>query len=103
MRFRWLSTFTVIGILLIVLGVVGLLLGQRFVYDPGQITNGKEPWCYLAVGALMVLNGLMTPPAPAEEKSEKQRDRSAAAPAVLAARKANSREPVVSSADKPGE
>jgi hypothetical protein len=61
LKSRWLSTFTVIGAVLIVLGIVGLILGPRFVYDPGQPVTGKEAWCYLAIGALMVLNGLMTP------------------------------------------
>ena len=67
LKSRWLSTFTVIGAVLIVLGVIGLVMGSRFVYDPGQPVTGKEAWCYLVIGALMVLNGLMTP-APADEK-----------------------------------
>ena len=71
LRSRWLSTFTVIGAILIVLGIVGLILGPRFVYDPGQPVTGKEAWCYLAIGVLMVLNGVLTPAAeekPAENK-----------------------------------
>ncbi len=67
LKSRWLSTFTVIGAVLIVLGIVGLVLGPRFVYDPGQPVTGKEAWCYLVIGALMVLNGLLTP-APVENK-----------------------------------
>ena len=66
LRSRWLSTFTVIGAILIVLGIVGLILGPRFVYDPGQPVTGKEAWCYLAAGVLMVMNGILTPAA--EEK-----------------------------------
>jgi hypothetical protein len=62
LKSRWLSTFTVIGVVLIVLGIVGLVLGPRFIYDPGQPVTGKEPWCYLAIGVLMVLNGMLTPP-----------------------------------------
>jgi|GEM_PF-1080825 len=61
LKSRWLSTFTVIGAVLIVLGLVGLVMGPRFVYDPGQPVTGKEAWCYLVIGALMVLNGLLTP------------------------------------------
>jgi len=68
LKSRWLSTFTVIGAILIVLGIVGLVLGPRFVYDPGQPVTGKEAWCYLIIGALMVLNGLVTP-APTDHKS----------------------------------
>ena len=61
LRSRWLSTFTVIGAILIALGIVGLVLGPRFVYDPGQPVTGKEAWCYLIIGLLMVMNGVMTP------------------------------------------
>ena len=68
LKSRWVSTFTVIGAVLIVLGIVGLILGPRFVYDPGQPVTGKEAWCYLVIGALMVLNGVMTP-APIDTKS----------------------------------
>ena len=64
---RWVSTFTVIGAILIALGVVGLVLGPHFVYDPGQPVMGKEAWCYLAIGVLMVVNGLLTPPQPEEK------------------------------------
>ncbi len=68
MRARWLSTFTVIGILLIVLGIIGLILGHRFVFDPGQPYNSRTPWYYISVGVLMALNGLLTPDAASEVK-----------------------------------
>lgn len=74
LKSRWLSTFTVIGAVLIVLGIVGLILGPRFVYDPGQPVTGKEAWCYLVIGALMVLNGLMTP-SPADSKASPSTER----------------------------
>ena len=67
LRSRWLSTFTVIGAILIVLGIVGLILGPKFVYDPGQPVTGKEAWCYLVIGVLMVLNGVLTPAAEGKE------------------------------------
>ena len=66
MRSRWLSTFTLLGGVLVVLGVVGKvvqLTGHRFVFDPGQVPDGNEGWYYIAVGALMILTGLVTPPA----------------------------------------
>jgi hypothetical protein len=66
LRSRLLSTFTVIGAILIVLSIVGLIIGPRFVYDPGQPVTGKEAWYYLIIGILMVVNGLLTP-APPEE------------------------------------
>ena len=74
LKSRWLSTFTVIGAILIALGIVGLILGPRFVYDPGQPVTGKEAWCYLVIGILMVLNGLMTP-ASAENKEAPSAER----------------------------
>jgi len=74
LKSRWLSTFTVIGAVLIGLGIVGLVLGPRFIYDPGQPVTGKEAWCYLVIGALMVLNGVLTP-APADEKQPPNAER----------------------------
>jgi len=64
LKSRLLSTFTVIGALLIVLGITGLILGHSFVFDPGQRANGYEAWYYLAIGVLMVLNGLLSPAPP---------------------------------------
>ena len=61
LKSRWLSTFTVIGAILIVLGIIGLILGPKFIYDPGQPVTGKEAWCYLVIGILMVMNGVITP------------------------------------------
>ena len=73
MRSRWLSTFTLLGLLLVALGVVGKVLGPRFVFDPGQIADGNEAWYYIIVGALMVLNGLVTPALPADERGAETR------------------------------
>ena len=82
LRSRWLSTFTVIGAILIVLGIVGLILGPHFVYDPGQPVTGKEAWCYLVIGVLMVMNGIMTPPS--EDKiNDKAPPRTAARSSAL--------------------
>ncbi len=83
LRSRWLSTFTVIGAILIVLGIVGLIVGPRFVYDPGQPVTGKEAWCYLAIGALMVMNGILTPVAE-EKPSDKVPARPVSRPSTIA-------------------
>ena len=86
LKSRWLSTFTVIGAVLIALGVVGLILGPRFVYDPGQPVTGKEAWCYLAVGALMLLNGLLTPaPTPDNSAAPRPAGKNGAKPEPTAA------------------
>ena len=97
LKSRWLSTFTVIGAILIVLGIVGLILGPRFVYDPGQPVTGKEAWCYLVIGALMVLNGVLTP-APVDTKMVSRPAVKPAPPAPTAS--TEGREVVVSSTDK---
>ena len=73
MRSRWLSTFSLLGILLIILGVVGKIIGPLFVFDPGQIPDGHEAWYYLIVGVLMLLNGLISPALTAEEKRDAAR------------------------------
>ncbi len=82
---RWLSTFTVIGAILIVLGIVGLIVGPRFVYDPGQPVTGKEAWCYLVIGVLMVLNGVLTPVAE-ENAKDKAETRSPARPSSVSSK-----------------
>ena len=82
LRSRWLSTFTVIGAILIVLGIVGLILGPRFVYDPGQPVTGKEAWCYLVIGILMVMNGILTPPLEEKTKGKPSSITPASSPAV---------------------
>lgn len=69
MRARWLSTFTVIGFGLIVLGIVGLV-NHTFVFDPGQIPDAREPWYYIVVGALMIVNGIFTPPSSTDDKQD---------------------------------
>jgi hypothetical protein len=82
MRSRWLSTFTLLGVLLIVLGVIGKIIGHRFIFDPGQIPDGNEAWYYIAVGALMMLNGLVTPTLTPEEEREQNKAKSAVAAKV---------------------
>lgn len=69
MRTRWLSTFSVIGVVLIGLGIVGLV-SHHFVFDPGQSPDRNEPWYYIVVGALMIVNGIFTPPNPADDKDD---------------------------------
>ena len=91
LRSRLLSTFTVIGTILIGLSFVGLILGPRFVYDPGQPVTGREAWYYLVIGILMVANGLLTPRPPEETSLGRPSD------------KPLSREAAISVADKSGD
>jgi uncharacterized membrane protein len=87
MRVRWFSTFTVIGVLLLALGVFALvlqLLGKHFVFDPGQPPPANGPdrtsWYYIVIGILMIINGLVTPAllpgeTPDHQSRNKQRNR----------------------------
>lgn len=66
MRSRWLSTFALIGYLLIAIGVAGLVIGPKFVFDPGQLPSSPGKWflqpCYyVIVGILMIANGMFGP------------------------------------------
>ena len=80
MRSHWLSTFTLLGVLLIALGVIGKIIGPRFVFDPGQIPDGNEAWYYMAVGALMLMNGLVMPAlTPEEQREQKKQSKTVAA------------------------
>ena len=111
MKSRWLSTFTLIGFLLLVLGIVGLILQHAvggFIFDPGQPppADGQDrtPWYYLAIGALMVLNGLVTPVPTPEVRAEKRPTGQAHPSAsVSRPRSSASRGAVATSADKTGE
>ena len=96
LRSRLLSTFTVIGAILIVLSIVGLIVGPHFVYDPGQPVTGKEAWYYLIIGILMVVNGLLTPAAPEEKPVLRAGSKSVATRTLP-------RETAVSNAEKSGE
>ena len=104
MKSRWLSTFTLIGVLLLILGAVGLVFqhtGSNFVFDPGQPppADGQDHTAlyYLVIGALMVLNGLVLPAVtPAEAAAEKKTP-------VSASRTPSTREAVAAPASEPGE
>lgn len=94
LRSRLLSTFTVIGAILIVLSIVGLKIGPSFVYDPGQPVSGKEAWYYLVIGVLMVVNGLLSPaPTVADKEAPQSGQKSVAT-------KPMPRETAVSAAEK---
>ena len=109
MKSRWLSTFTLIGLLLLVLGAVGLVLqhgGTGFVFDPGQPPpadgHDRTPVYYLVIGALMVLNGLVTPAlAPGEAAALTGAGK--ASQAVTQVRPSAGREAITASADKTGD
>jgi len=103
LRSRLLSTFTVIGAILIALSFVGLIVDKGFVYDPGQPVTGNEAWYYLIIGVLMVVNGLLTPPPPEEKSLRRAGGKSITQASSAAADKPLPRATAISAADKSGE
>lgn len=90
-----LSSFTIIGILLLLIGIYGRIRGASFSFDPGMPAEPGEAYYYMLVGVLMIVNGFfwMKPLlAPAAEngdngKTEEAQAGSAAAPASPAAKR----------------
>jgi sulfite exporter TauE/SafE len=78
MRMPRLSSFTVIGAILIFIGVYGIAHGSHFQYDLGVQADSSEGFYYLVVGALMILNGYFWLPLLPEEKKEPEKKVSAA-------------------------
>jgi sulfite exporter TauE/SafE len=72
MQLPRLSSFTVIGAILIFIGIYGMASGPTFQYDLGVQADNKEGYYYLAVGVLMIVNGFFWLPASPEEKKEQQ-------------------------------
>lgn len=59
MHLRWWNSFTVLAIILLAIGIMGGIEGDRMVFDPGRAPSGKEWLIYLVAGALMLINGLL--------------------------------------------
>ncbi len=73
MRLPRLSSFTVIGAILIFIGFYGMAHGPNFQYDLGVRADSLEGVYYLVVGALMILNGYFSLPLTAEEQKEQEK------------------------------
>ena len=57
---RW-NSFTIIGIILIAVGLFGVVKGPTFEFDPG-LPNAPYTWLYyILVGVLMIVNGVVGP------------------------------------------
>lgn len=56
---RWWNSFTVLAVILLGIGIVGMIAGRRMVFDPGRAASGWEWLLYLVAGALMLINGLL--------------------------------------------
>lgn len=65
-QIRWWNSFNLLGIILLVIGIAGLILQGKMVFDPGRPHRGYEWILYLVAGALMLVNGFLpsasTPP-----------------------------------------
>jgi sulfite exporter TauE/SafE len=73
MQLPRLSSFTIIGAILIFIGIFGLVQGPTFQYDLGVKADHSEGFYYLLIGALMIINGFFWLPASPEEKKEQQK------------------------------
>jgi hypothetical protein len=60
-RFRWWNSFTLLAVVLIAIGFIGFIAGERMVFDPGRPSTGREWLLYLVAGFLMLINGLLPP------------------------------------------
>jgi len=70
MQLPRLSSFTIIGAILIFIGIYGMVHGPSFQYDLGVQSDRFEGFYYLAVGALMILNSFFWLPAAPEENKD---------------------------------
>jgi uncharacterized membrane protein len=68
---RW-NSFTIIGIILILVGIFGLIKGPTFQFDPGTVSAPYTWFYYVAVGVLMIINGILTPIQQPVKSNEKQ-------------------------------
>ena len=57
---RYLNMFTIIGVIMILIGFAGLATGSRFLAEPGQPPTTTSSLLYLAGGAVMLVNGCLS-------------------------------------------
>ena len=72
MRAPRFSSFTVIGVILLGIGIYGLVQQHRgvgFEFDPGMPAEPGEAWYYIFVGLLMIVNGYFWMKQPASTTS----------------------------------
>ncbi|MEZ5162892.1 MAG: hypothetical protein R2688_03890 [Fimbriimonadaceae bacterium] len=56
----WKNTFFLFGAALVVIGLWGLISGEKVIRDPGQIREKGLVLFYLLGGAVMLVNGWLT-------------------------------------------
>lgn len=60
-QIRWWNSFNLLGVLLLAVAFLGGISGGKFIYDPGRVQKGHEWVLYLIAGALMLVNGMLSP------------------------------------------
>jgi hypothetical protein len=70
-----LSSFNVIGILLLAIGIYGLIPGTKFTFDPGVPPEPGEAFLYIVTGVLMIVNGFFWMK-PLQQTTSKEEDKS---------------------------
>ncbi len=61
MQFRWLNSFNVLAVILLLIGIAGAIEGPKMTFDPGRPTSGYFWVLYVVAGVLMLINGLLPP------------------------------------------
>ncbi|MDR3709933.1 MAG: hypothetical protein P4L33_16675 [Capsulimonadaceae bacterium] len=73
MKWPRVSSFFWIGLVLLGIGAYALFKGPGFMFDPGVPPEPHEALFYLAIGVVMVVNGVIHPTASVEEAAAKSR------------------------------
>lgn len=76
MHIRWWNSFTLLAVILLAIGIIGAVEGDRMVFDPGRAPSGKEWIIYLVAGALMLINGLLPGSSATEARHEDDEEHS---------------------------
>jgi len=60
-QIRWWNSFNLLGVILLIIGVAGVALGSKMVFDPGRPKHDYDWALYLTAGVLMLINGFLPP------------------------------------------
>ena len=63
MQIRWWNSFNLLAVILLAIGLMGLIMGGRMVFDPGRPSSGY---------AMMLVNGFLPPANPVHEDDESE-------------------------------
>lgn len=57
---KFLNTFNVMGIVLIIIGIIGLATNNKFLSEAGEPLHPQAGLIYLGAGAIMLFNGFIS-------------------------------------------